>query len=88
MSKLRPTPAFMKRLEFLSSGRLYLKDAVKSITFSYTIRGEGSSGIRWARERERNLPVWPRLCTERGDGELTSPHRNCNFYLGKCVVSL
>ena len=44
----------MKRLEFLSSGRLYLKDAVKSITFSYTIRGEGSSGIRWARERERD----------------------------------
>ena len=67
MSKLRPTPAFMKRLEFLSSGRLYLKDAVKSITFSYTIRGEGSSGIRWAgereRERERDLPIWPRLCT-------------------------
>ena len=59
MSKLRPTPAFMKRLEFLSSGRLYLKDAVKSITFSYTIRGEGSSGIRWAgeRERERDLHI-------------------------------
>lgn len=45
----------MKRLEFLSSGRLYLKDAVKSITFSYTIRGEGSSGIRWAGERGREV---------------------------------
>lgn len=55
MSKLRPTPAFMKRLEFLFSGRLYLKDAVKSITFSYPIRGEGSSGIRWAREREKEI---------------------------------
>ena len=68
MSKLRPTPAFMKRLEFLSSGRLYLKDAVKSITISYTIRGEGSSGIRWAgeRERERFTCLAQALYIERG----------------------
>ena len=61
----------MKRLEFLSSGRLYLKDAVKSITFSYTIRGEGSSGIRWAREREREREraitcLAQALCREKG----------------------
>lgn len=48
MSKLRPTYAFMKRLEFLSSGRVYLKDAVKSITFSYNTRGKESSGVRSA----------------------------------------
>lgn len=46
MSKLRPTYAFMKTLEFLSGGRLYLKKSVKAITLSYNTWGRGSSGLR------------------------------------------
>lgn len=46
MAKLRPTYAFAKRLEFLSSGKLYLKDSVKVITFMYNMHGSNSHGIR------------------------------------------
>ena len=48
-SKLRPTPAFMKRLEFLQSGKIHLKDSVKAITLYYNTWGSGSTGIRWGR---------------------------------------
>lgn len=47
MAKLKPTYAFLKRLEFLSSGRLYLKNNVKIITLSYDTGKPGSAGIRW-----------------------------------------
>ncbi len=48
MSKLRPTFGFVKRLEFLSSGKLYLKDSVKTITLSYETKGSrGNYGIRY-----------------------------------------
>ncbi|XP_064400370.1 small ribosomal subunit protein mS25-like [Halichondria panicea] len=47
MSKLKPTFGFVKRLEFLSSGKLYLKDSVKTITLSYETKGSrGNYGIR------------------------------------------
>ena len=48
MAKLKPTYAFMKRLEFLSSGRIYLKNAVKIITLSYDTCKPESAGIRCA----------------------------------------
>lgn len=46
MAKLRPTYAFVKRLEFLSGGRLHLKDSVKVVTFTYNTHGSKSNGIR------------------------------------------
>lgn len=46
MAKLRPTHAFLKRLEFLSSGRTYLKGDVKIITFSYDTGKLESAGLR------------------------------------------
>ena len=46
-SKLRPTYAFKQRLEFLSSGKLYLKDSVKIITFSYKTNETASRGLRY-----------------------------------------
>ena len=45
-AKLRPTYAFLKRLEFLSSGNLHLKDSVKAVTVTYNTHGANSSGIR------------------------------------------
>ncbi|CAI7994094.1 Probable 28S ribosomal protein S25, mitochondrial [Geodia barretti] len=45
-SKLRPTYAFLKRLEFLSSGKLHLKDSVKAVTVTYNTHGVDSSGVR------------------------------------------
>lgn len=36
----------MKRLEFLSNGKLYLKDSVKTIALSYETRGTPSNGLR------------------------------------------
>lgn len=47
MSKLKPTYSFIKRLDFLSSGKLYLKDSVKTITLSYETRGSPSDGLRF-----------------------------------------
>ena len=49
MSKLRPTYSFMKRLDFLSSGKVYMKDSVKTITLSYETRGTSSNGLRFVR---------------------------------------
>jgi hypothetical protein len=46
-TKLRPTFAFRKRLEFLSSGKLYLKDSVKTITLSYRTSEFSSRGLRY-----------------------------------------
>lgn len=46
MAKLRPTYAFVKRLELLSSGRLHLKDSIKVVTFTYNTHGSQSNGIR------------------------------------------
>lgn len=46
MAKLKPTYAFLKRLEFLSSGQVYLKKAVKIITFSYDTGKPRSAGLR------------------------------------------
>ena len=46
MAKLRPTYAFVKRLEVLSSGRLHLKDSIKTVTLTYNVHGSDSSGIR------------------------------------------
>lgn len=46
MAKLRPTHAFLKRLEFLSSGRTYLKKDVKILTFSYDTGKSQSDGVR------------------------------------------
>ena len=47
MAKLRPTYAFMRRLEVLSSGKLLLKDSVKAVTVTYNTHGAGSSGVRY-----------------------------------------
>lgn len=44
--RLRPTFAFQKRLEFLSSGKLYLKKSVKAITLSYRTCEGSSRGLR------------------------------------------
>ena len=46
MAKLRPTYAFVKRLEFLSSGRIHLRDSVKVVTLFYNTHGSNSSGVR------------------------------------------
>lgn len=46
-SKLRPTYAFRKRLELLSSGTLHLKEAVKCITVSYRTSEFSSRGLRY-----------------------------------------
>ena len=45
-TKLRPTFAFRKRLEFLASGKLHLKDSVNTITFSYTTSDKSCIGLR------------------------------------------
>lgn len=45
-AKLRPTFAFRQRLEFLSSGKLNLKDSVKTITLSYRTSEYSSKGLR------------------------------------------
>jgi len=44
--KLRPTRAFKQRLEFLTSGKIYLKDTVKIITISYKTNERASKGLR------------------------------------------
>ena len=49
MAKLRPTYAFVKRLEFLSSGKLSLKDSVKAVTVTFNTHGADSSGVRYVR---------------------------------------
>ena len=46
-TKLRPTRAFQKRLEFLHSGKLYFKDTVKIITLSYRTSEMSSRGLRY-----------------------------------------
>ena len=48
MAKLRPTYAFVKRLEVLSSGRLHFKDSVKVVAITYNTHGSSSNGIRSA----------------------------------------
>lgn len=48
-SKLRPTYAFRKRLELLSSGTLHLKVSVKSITVSYRTSEFSSRGLRYGK---------------------------------------
>ena len=46
MAKLRPTRPFLKKLEVLQSGRIFLKDTVKNITLYYNTWGHGSWGVR------------------------------------------
>ena len=46
-TKLRPTRAFQKRLEFLHGGKLYFKNTVKIITLSYRTSELSSRGLRW-----------------------------------------
>ena len=61
-----------------------LSSLSRSPTLSEARAAAGSGGP----EREREITcVWPRLCVERGDGELTSPLRNYNLDLEKCMVS-
>ena len=57
MAKLRPTYAFVKRLELLSSGKLHLKDSVKVVTFTYNTHGSGSNGIRYISLPDHQLGV-------------------------------
>lgn len=57
---------------------------LSSLSRSPTLSEARAAAESGGPEREREITcLWPRLCAERGEGELTSSLRNCNLDSGE-----